>query len=130
MPQQSFGFTDQKLVVGEGIEADVLPADQAGAVDDKGGVERLVLEVVEAAIGLEGAERVVGEERDGKGAVLVVIDGLLQPRLVVAADGDERQAGSVELPLGLGESLQLLGTVQAAVTQEENHDDRLTLELG
>ena len=53
---------------------------QAGAVDEERAVQRLLLEVVVAAIGLEGVERAVGHSGNGNGPLLVVLDRLLQAR--------------------------------------------------
>ena len=63
LPEEPLRFAQQELVVHEGLVADVLPADQALAVDEERAVQRLLLEVVVAAIGLERFQRVVGHKR-------------------------------------------------------------------
>src|SRR3546814_15652928 len=61
---QALRFGEQKIRIGERLEADVLPADETVAIDQKSAVERHLLEVIVSPIRFEHGERFIGN--DGK----------------------------------------------------------------
>ena len=62
--QQAAGFGEQEMEVGEGFEADVLPAHVALAIHQENPVEGGALEVVVSMPFLEGRQRRVGRQRE------------------------------------------------------------------
>src|SRR5262249_32832920 len=77
--QQALRFIEQPLRVAEGLVADVLPADLAGGVDEVDAVQGDLFEIVVGAVGFEGVERNVGEDREGEaGRLLGFLEGVLQ----------------------------------------------------
>ncbi len=52
--EEPLGFVEEEVREHEGFVADVLPAETSGGVDEAGGVERFVFEVVPCVEGLEG----------------------------------------------------------------------------
>lgn len=60
--QEALGFFEEERKVHEGLVADVDPADAIVSVEEDGGVEGVVFEVVEGAEGFEGDEVGIAEE--------------------------------------------------------------------
>ena len=85
----------------------------------------LLLEVVVGAVLLEHVQRSIGDEREGeRRAGFVLLNCLTQAADIVGADGDEIDAGLLEL-FGLGrEHAELLDAVRAAFAEVKNNDHR------
>ncbi len=60
--EQALGFFDEEGDVHEGLVADVDPADAVVGIDEYGGMEGVVFEVVEGSEGAEGDEMRVAEQ--------------------------------------------------------------------
>ena len=62
--QQPSGFVEDEVGVHEGFVADVVPADEAGAVDQERAVQRHVFKVVVGAVSTEHRSIGVRDERE------------------------------------------------------------------
>src|SRR4051812_40735001 len=125
MLQQPLGLAEQKLRVHKRLWANILPADKTGAVDEEGSMQRLLLKIVETAIGFESTEATIGQKRKGDFGSLVILERLLEAIHIVAADGHNLDSSGAEFIRRVANRLQLLGTVQATVTQRKQDNDRL-----
>src|SRR5258708_4611844 len=82
------------------------------------------LEVVVGAIGFERIQSRVRSQRERKRSRFVVFDRLRQAAFVVSAQSQKRNSGLLEFFRQGGQGLQLLGTVQALISQVKSQDDR------
>lgn len=128
--KEAGGFFEEEVGVGEGFEADVLPADEACGIDEEGGVEGLVFEVIVGAVGFEEIERGIGEEGEGDRFLFVEIsDGGFQRFERFTADSDDVETGGGEFAGACGEFLELFDAVETSRAEIEDEDDGFAAEL-
>ena len=130
--EKSLCLLQEEIDFGEGLVTDILPADVARGIDEKGTVQGNFFKIVVGPVGPEGGEFGIGDEGKGNRVTTLFVggEGLGEFGLGLRANGDDFQARFTKgIHLG-SESLKLLDAMEATETEIEHNHDGTALVVG